>query len=310
MNGTDWAGGNTLYATDLVDTFNAVAINTSKTIISGLNLAATGGQTINVSAGTFYNSSSNIKSCAGNATLALSAASGANPRFDLITVDDTGTLTVTDGTAAATPDLPATPANHTVIGYIYRPTSNNTSTDNQISELRTIYGTNVDKVYKYTFASSATWIENACKCFVKSLVNKSSYKFYKVALRFKPVSNASPRSLNVRYNTESSGYISIRSETDGSANNIIHSISTTTILYMYIGGSVTTPFEYTMDIMANDGFALRVAPHINGMYNGTVNTYTVSASGITGAAVTTFESLNFFGDLNYTDLTLEIWGFK
>lgn len=53
------------------------------------------------------------------ATVTPGAADGTNPRFDLVTVDKSGTLAVVAGTAAANPVYPAIPADEIVICIAY-----------------------------------------------------------------------------------------------------------------------------------------------------------------------------------------------
>lgn len=52
---------------------------------------------------------------------AVSAADATNPRFDLVTVDGSGTVTVTAGTAAANPAFPTPPSSETLLAAIYVP---------------------------------------------------------------------------------------------------------------------------------------------------------------------------------------------
>lgn len=57
------------------------------------------------------------------ATVTPGAASGANPRFDLVVADNAGALSVVAGTAAAAPVFPAIPASRTVLCAVWIPTS-------------------------------------------------------------------------------------------------------------------------------------------------------------------------------------------
>lgn len=57
------------------------------------------------------------------ATVTPGAASGTNPRIDLVVVDNTGALSVVAGAAAAVPAMPAIPASRTVLAAVYIPTS-------------------------------------------------------------------------------------------------------------------------------------------------------------------------------------------
>lgn len=69
---------------------------------------------------------------------AVTAADGSNPRFDLITINSSGTAIVTAGTAAAQPVLPGIPASSILIGGLYIPASDNTHQDAQINDKRVV----------------------------------------------------------------------------------------------------------------------------------------------------------------------------
>ena len=68
--------------------------------------------------------------------VAVTAADGTNPRFDLITINGSGTVVVTAGTAAAQPVLPAVPASSVPLAALYIPASDNTHQDAQINDKR------------------------------------------------------------------------------------------------------------------------------------------------------------------------------
>ena len=52
-------------------------------------------------------------------TVTPGAADGTNPRFDLVVVNNAGTKSVTAGTAASSPKLPAVPANSVALAALY-----------------------------------------------------------------------------------------------------------------------------------------------------------------------------------------------
>lgn len=52
-------------------------------------------------------------------TVTPGTADGTNPRFDLVTVNSSGTLSVTAGTAAANPVFPSIPSNSVVLAAVY-----------------------------------------------------------------------------------------------------------------------------------------------------------------------------------------------
>lgn len=57
----------------------------------------------------------------GTGTVTLSNGDATNPRIDIICLDVTGVLQVTAGTAAASPSVPATPANRIKIAEVFVP---------------------------------------------------------------------------------------------------------------------------------------------------------------------------------------------
>jgi hypothetical protein len=65
--------------------------------------------------------------CAG-ATVVVTANSSGNPRYDLVVVNDAGTVSITAGTAAASPSFPAIPANSVVVATYRVPNGHTTST--------------------------------------------------------------------------------------------------------------------------------------------------------------------------------------
>ena len=100
---------------------------------AGMGLTESGAPDLNltIAAGTFW-IAGKLKEYAG-AAVASSAASGANPRIDIISISAAGTVTVTAGTAAALPVTPAMPAGECPLALIYRPTSDDTITDDNIT---------------------------------------------------------------------------------------------------------------------------------------------------------------------------------
>lgn len=71
---------------------------------------------------------------AGNVT--ITAADGANPRFDLIVVNDAGTKSAVAGTAASNPVFPSIPANSIVLATVYVPAADTDIDANQITDKR------------------------------------------------------------------------------------------------------------------------------------------------------------------------------
>ncbi len=92
-------------------------------------------QTVDVAVGEVVETGEQI-TVAVQADVAVSAADGSNPRIDLITVNGSGTVVVTAGTAAAQPVLPAIPASSVPLAALYIPTSDNTHANEQITDKR------------------------------------------------------------------------------------------------------------------------------------------------------------------------------
>ena len=92
-------------------------------------------QTVDVAAGTVLLTGNQI-TVAVQADVAVTAADGTNPRFDLITANSSGTVVITAGSAAAQPVFPAIPATSVPLATLYIPTSDNTHADNQINDKR------------------------------------------------------------------------------------------------------------------------------------------------------------------------------
>ena len=94
-------------------------------------------QTVDVAVGEVIETGEQI-SVSAQPDVAVSAASGSNPRFDLITINSSGTVVVTPGTAAAQPVFPAIPASSVPLAALYIPISDNTHADEQISDKRVL----------------------------------------------------------------------------------------------------------------------------------------------------------------------------
>lgn len=74
-----------------------------------------------------------VSAQAGNA---ITAADGSNVRIDLVTVNSSGTVVVTDGTPAAEPVCPDVPASSVPLAMVYVPASDSTTEDEQIVDKR------------------------------------------------------------------------------------------------------------------------------------------------------------------------------
>ncbi len=94
-------------------------------------------QTIDVAVGVVSLAGSKI-TVSAQPDVAVSAADGTNPRKDLISVNSSGTVVVTAGTAADPPAIPVTPANNVEIGLLLVPATDNTHADEQINDTRVL----------------------------------------------------------------------------------------------------------------------------------------------------------------------------
>jgi len=123
---------------DKVDVDILVAALGGTGVVDGCAVAAQGSpdQTVAVAAGTVRIGDKEITVAAGN--VSLSAAHGSNPRFDLIAVDNAGTKSAVDGTAAAEPVFPAIPANSVILAAIYRAANDNVVASGEIVDKRAV----------------------------------------------------------------------------------------------------------------------------------------------------------------------------
>lgn len=157
--GTNFISGEIIKSGDFNDTFDASYLPYApNTVISGLELTGTGAQTVDISEGYFVDSNGKVQHKTAVSGQALSAADGSNPRMDLISIQDDGTITVTDGTPAATAStvLPTTPTGETVLGYVYRATSDNTTSTNDCVNLGVHWSPTQDKICEWHTTSAST----------------------------------------------------------------------------------------------------------------------------------------------------------
>lgn len=89
--------------------------------------------TVAVAAGTVRRGGRKVTVAGGNVT--ITAADGGDPRFDLITVDVSGTLAAVAGTPAGNPELPD-PSGDVVLAAVYVPAADTAIESNQINDRR------------------------------------------------------------------------------------------------------------------------------------------------------------------------------
>lgn len=126
---------------DKVDLDIIVAGVNGTGVVTGCAVTAQGSpdMTVAVAAGTVRVGQTVVDVTAGNAT--ITTAHATNPRFDLVVVNNSGTKSVTAGTAAASPVFPAIPASSVVLAVVYVPANDTAIAGNQIVDKRVVINT-------------------------------------------------------------------------------------------------------------------------------------------------------------------------
>lgn len=104
-------------------TVNTGTVNASNTLQTSVGEIEVAGEYVSVAADT---------------TVSITTADGSNPRLDLVVVNDSGVVSVTAGTAAASPVFPAIPADSVVLAAVHVPASDTTIAANQIVDKRVL----------------------------------------------------------------------------------------------------------------------------------------------------------------------------
>lgn len=107
-------------------------------VISGCAVTAQGSpdMTVAVASGSIQIASTTIAVTGANVT--ITAAHSTNARFDLVVVNNAGTLSATAGTATSNPVFPAIPANSIVLAAVYVPANDTAINSTQIIDKRTL----------------------------------------------------------------------------------------------------------------------------------------------------------------------------
>lgn len=105
-------------------------------VISGCAVTAQGSPDMTVAVAAGQVQIGGVLATVSSGNVNIGAADGSNPRFDLITVNNSGTKACTAGTAAASPVFPTIPANSIVLAAVYVPTADTTIATNQITDKR------------------------------------------------------------------------------------------------------------------------------------------------------------------------------
>ena len=123
---------------DKVDLDILVAGISGTGVLSGAACSAQGSpdMTVAVAIGAVKVGTTVVGVTSGNVT--ITTAHATNPRFDLVTVNNSGTKSVTAGTAASAPVFPAIPASSVVLCAVYVPANDTTIASNQIIDKRVL----------------------------------------------------------------------------------------------------------------------------------------------------------------------------
>lgn len=107
-------------------------------VLSGCAVSAQGSpnNTVAVASGRVVIGGTVVAVASGNVT--MPSADATNPRWVLISVDNTGAKAATAGTAAADPILPAVPSNSVALAAVWWPANDTTVASSQITDKRAI----------------------------------------------------------------------------------------------------------------------------------------------------------------------------
>lgn len=111
-------------------------------VISGLDIVQDTGANMNVKVNTAGVGRVNglIEKLAAGATATIGTADATHPRFDLVCLGVSNTMTIAAGTPAASPVFPAIPADKTVLAVVYVPAGDTAITTAQIIDKRMLIG--------------------------------------------------------------------------------------------------------------------------------------------------------------------------
>jgi hypothetical protein len=133
------AGTSSQAEVDAVDFGILVAAYNGTGVVTGGAVTAqspTANMTVAVAAGTVLINGLHYTISAGNGT--ITTADSSNPRFDLITINTSGAIVVTAGTAASNPVFPAIPADDAVLAAVHVPAGDTAIATAQITDKRVI----------------------------------------------------------------------------------------------------------------------------------------------------------------------------
>ena len=105
-------------------------------VISGCAVTAQGSPNMTVAVASGVVSVAGVRASVTGANATIGTADGTNPRFDMITINSSGAIATTAGTAAAVPELPNIPSVSIVLALIFVPASDTTIATVQITDKR------------------------------------------------------------------------------------------------------------------------------------------------------------------------------
>jgi hypothetical protein len=121
---------------DSVDFDILVAAYQGEGVVSGCAVTAQGSPNLTVAVAVGVVAVNGARASVTGANVTITTADSTNPRIDLITVNSSGTLAATAGSAASVPLLPAIPSTSVVLAAIYVPATDTTIATNQITDKR------------------------------------------------------------------------------------------------------------------------------------------------------------------------------
>jgi hypothetical protein len=146
--------------------------------VSGCGVTAQGSpdMTVAIAAGTIRIASGALVTVSsGNGT--ISTADATNPRIDLVSASDSGTKTVTAGTAAASPKPPDLPSGHIALAMVYVPANDTTIASNQITDKRAMQLLKPGHEYEYQEVTSDVTISATAEGSATTIITADAVTF-------------------------------------------------------------------------------------------------------------------------------------
>lgn len=154
VSGVAFAPQSRVYAQDLqvlADAFRGWGVELSNANELAVTAQASPDMTVAVASGAaLFGPGTRVIYAGGNAT--ITTAHSTNPRIDLVSISNAGSIVVTAGTAAAEASVqpPAVPANNAVLAFVYVPAGDTAINSNQITDKRGAVIRHAPSRYDYT----------------------------------------------------------------------------------------------------------------------------------------------------------------